>query len=214
MLDSLADVGNLLQYDREAIAHGQLWRLVTCHLVHFGLEHFVWDTAVFVLLSVLCWRLGWKRCLASLAAATLAIPAVLWMLQPELLTYRGLSGLDSALYVTAALALGQRLWRDGRRAWAAAAIGSVAALFAKVAYELATGQALFVDAASMGFVPVPLAHAAGGLAGMLAALPGAREHRLRCGPRVESATALASGGEPEAPQPGRTSDPKKQERYP
>jgi len=188
MLDTLAAAGNLLQYDREAIAQGQLWRPVTCHLAHFGLEHFAWDAAVFVLLAVLCWRLGWKRCLASLAAATLAIPAVLWILQPELPSYRGLSGLDSALYATAAVALGRRLWADGRHAWAAAAIGSLAALFAKVAYELATGQALFVDAAGMGFVPVPLAHATGGLAGMLASLRSAASDEARGASGLTSST--------------------------
>jgi len=172
MSDVFAAAGELLQYDRQAIASGEVWRLVTGHLVHFGLEHLVWDAAVFALLVVLCWRLGPGRCLVSLGVATLAIPAVLFVLQPGLLTYRGLSGLDSALYVTAALGLAQRLRADGRHAWAAAAAGSVAALFAKVVYELATGQALFVDAASLGFVPVPLAHAVGGLAGMLAVLPG------------------------------------------
>jgi rhomboid family GlyGly-CTERM serine protease len=161
-----------LQYDRQAIADGQLWRLVTGHLVHFGLEHLFWDAAVFALLAVLCWRLGPRRCLVSLGAATLAIPAVLFVLQPGLATYRGLSGLDSALYVTAAVTLGLRLWRDRRRAWAVAAFASLAALGAKVAFELATGQALFVDAASLGFVPVPLAHATGAAAGMLAASAG------------------------------------------
>ena len=107
MGDVFAAVSDWLQYDREAIAQGELWRLVTCHLVHFGLEHLVWDTAVFALLAVLCWRLGRVRCLVSLGAATLAIPAVLFVLQPGLPTYRGLSGLDSALFVTAALGLGQ-----------------------------------------------------------------------------------------------------------
>jgi rhomboid family GlyGly-CTERM serine protease len=170
MGDVFAAVSDWLQYDREAIAQGELWRLVTCHLVHFGLEHLVWDAAVFALLAVLCWRLGRVRCLVSLGAATLAIPAVLFVLQPGLPTYRGLSGLDSALFVTAALGLGQKLRADGRSTWGAAAIGSVAVLLGKVGYELATGQALFVDAASLGFVPVPLAHAVGGLAGMLGGL--------------------------------------------
>lgn len=169
--DSFERASEWLQYDRQALADGQLWRLVTGHLVHFGFEHLVWDAAVFALLAVLCWRLGRGRCLVSLGAATLAIPAVLFVLQPGLPTYRGLSGLDSALYVTAAVTLGQRLWRNGQRTWGAVAFASVAALGAKVAYELATGQALFVDAASLGFVPVPLAHAVGGLAGMLSALP-------------------------------------------
>lgn len=181
MLEILEAAGELLQYDRQAIAHGQLWRLVTGHLVHFGLEHLAWDAAVFVLLAVLCWRLGRGLCLASLLGATLAIPAVLWTLEPGMQTYRGLSGLDSALYVTAAVALGRRLWSHGRRVAAAATLLSVLGLAAKVGYELATGQALFVDAAALGFAPVPIAHATGGLAGGLAALsaptaprPGAR----------------------------------------
>ena len=167
--DVFAAMGDFLQYDRQAIADGQLWRVVTGHAVHFGFEHFLWDAAVFLVLALLCWKLGPRRCLVSLAAATLAIPAVLWALQPGLETYRGLSGLDSALYVTGALALGQRLWTEGRRSLGMAAFASVAALAAKVAYELATGQTLFVDAARLGFAPVPLAHVTGGLVGMLAA---------------------------------------------
>jgi len=183
MLEILEAAGELLQYDRQAIADGQLWRLVTGHLVHFGLEHLAWDAAVFVLLAVLCWRLGRGVCLASLVGATLAIPAVLWILEPGLQTYRGLSGLDSALYVTAAVTLGRRLWTRGRRLSAAAAFLSVLGLAAKVTYELATGQALFVDALTLGFAPVPIAHATGGLAGGLAALsvPAARRPRSRRG---------------------------------
>src|SRR5689334_13537921 len=164
MGDVFAAIGDLLQYDRQAIADGQLWRIVTGHAVHFGFEHFLWDAAVFVVLAVLCWQLGPRRCLVCLTAATLAIPAALWILQPGLETYRGLSGLDSALYVTGALALGERLWTEGRRSLGMAAFASVTVLAAKAAYELATGQTLFVDAARLGFVPVPLAHVTGGLA--------------------------------------------------
>jgi rhomboid family GlyGly-CTERM serine protease len=168
MGDVFAAMGELLQYDRQAIADGQIWRVVTGHAVHFGLEHFVWDAAVFVVLVLLCCRIDPRRCVVSLSAATLAIPAVLFVLQPGLPTYRGLSGLDSALYVTGALALGGRLWSEGRRLVGIAAFASVAALAAKVAYELATGQTLFVDAASVGFEAVPLAHVTGAVAGMLA----------------------------------------------
>jgi hypothetical protein len=116
---------------------------------------------------------------------------VLFVLQPGLPTYRGLSGLDSALFVTGALALGERLFREGRRVVGIAAFASVAALAAKVAYELATGQTLFVDAARVGFVPVPLAHVAGALAGMFAFLAtpqqgSRRENDRFVDPREES----------------------------
>lgn len=48
MPDVFAAAGELLQYDRQAIADGQLWRVVTGHLVHIGLEHLAWDAAVFL----------------------------------------------------------------------------------------------------------------------------------------------------------------------
>jgi hypothetical protein len=96
----------------------------------------------------------------------------------ELQTYRGLSGLDSALYVTAAVNARTTLWSQQQRPWAVAAFVSIAALGAKVAYELTTGQTLFVDAASEGFVPVPLAHAAGAIAGLLAARPALSRYLL------------------------------------
>ena len=191
MGDVLAAMSELLQYDRQAIAAGQLWRVVTGHAVHFGFEHFVWDAAVFVVLVLLCWRIEPRRCLMSLAAATFAIPAVLFVLQPGLPTYRGLSGIDSALYVTGALALAQRLFREGRRFVGIAAFASVAALAAKVAYELATGQTLFVDAAGVGFVPVPLAHVAGAVAGMLAFIA---PEQGRNGMRVPSTAGCGLAG--------------------
>jgi rhomboid family GlyGly-CTERM serine protease len=196
MGDVFTAIGELLQYDRQAIAAGQLWRVVTGHAVHFGLEHFVWDAAVFVVLFVLCWRIEPRRCLVSLAVATLAIPGVLFVVQPGLATYRGLSGLDSALYVTGALALGGRLWSEGRRSVGIAAFASVAALAAKVAYELATGQTLFVDAASVGFEPVPLAHVTGALAGMVAFIaheqaPGRKGDRPCAGTPIQAGCGLA-----------------------
>jgi rhomboid family GlyGly-CTERM serine protease len=185
MGDVFAAIGELLQYDRQAIADGELWRVVTGHAVHFGIEHFVWDAAVFAVLVLLCWRLDPRRCLVSLAAATLAIPALLFVLQPGLPTYRGLSGIDSALYVTGALALGQRLLGERRRALGIASFASVAALAGKVGYELATGQTLFVDAASVGFEAVPLAHVTGAVAGVVAGLvphEGTRELRASARP--------------------------------
>ena len=46
----------------------------------------------------------------------------------------------------------------------------------KTAWELGSGSALFVDAASAGFKSVPLAHAVGGAIGIIVALwPGAAD---------------------------------------
>jgi rhomboid family GlyGly-CTERM serine protease len=48
-----APLRNLLRYDRTAIAHGQLWRLLTAHLVHLDLRHALLN----ILGLVLMWAL-------------------------------------------------------------------------------------------------------------------------------------------------------------
>ncbi len=158
-----------LEYDRGRIAAGEAWRVVTCHWTHWTADHLLWDLGVFVLLAALCWRLGRARAAAALAAAALLIPLALWTLAPDLGRYRGLSGLDSALFVFLAVTLIRRERSAGRPATAALLAAFLLGFAAKVAFEAATGGALFVDA-SDAFVPVPLAHLVGGVCGGAAAV--------------------------------------------
>ena len=37
-----------LQYERPALAAGELWRLLTCHFTHWSAEHLAWDALVFL----------------------------------------------------------------------------------------------------------------------------------------------------------------------
>lgn len=163
-------LGELLQFDRTAIADGELYRLVTGHFVHWNLDHLVWDAAVFIVLLLIGWRTDRRRTLATLAAASVAIPVVLWFAMPQMQTYRGLSGLDSALFAMVAALW----WRDARAAGHRGAVITLGTLggafFAKLVYEITTGQTLFVDSHAAGFVPIPLAHLVGGVVGALVAL--------------------------------------------
>lgn len=179
----------LLQYRRDAVLAGELWRVLTCHWVHWSFEHLRWDAVAGAALVLACGA-DFRRAGAALLASSVAIPLALVVLQPGLDTYRGLSGLDSALFVVAAGALlaGERSARVATR-WGRPALlarrasraiarldaavrvaGAVAlaGFAAKVVWELATGTTFFVDAAASGFQPVPLAHLVGGLCGALA----------------------------------------------
>lgn len=157
-----------LEYDRQRIAGGEAWRIVTCHWTHWTADHLLWDLGVFVLLAALCWRLGRVRTAAALAASALLIPLALWRLEPGFDRYRGLSGLDSALFVLLAVALIRRERSTGRGGAVALLAGLLVAFAAKLAFEAVTGGTLFVDG-SGAFVPVPLAHLAGGVCGAVAA---------------------------------------------
>jgi rhomboid family GlyGly-CTERM serine protease len=167
-----------LEAARAGLAQGELWRLLGAHLAHYSFAHWLLDAVTFLALALACERLAPQRTRIALAASAIAIPVAVLALQPELERYRGLSGLDSTLFGLL-LALELRA-RSSRVALACGAL-----FLAKLAYELGTGRALFLDSQTIGFVPVPLAHALGALIGLVcgsvpaaaAKVPSQRDHR-------------------------------------
>lgn len=89
-----------LRYDREAIEGGQLWRLVTCHLVHMNAWHMAMNLTGFLL----CWffftDLMTRRMLWTwLAASAPVVGLAFFFLDPDMNRYVGLSGLLHGLLV-------------------------------------------------------------------------------------------------------------------
>jgi rhomboid family GlyGly-CTERM serine protease len=157
-----------LEFDRYAAAAGQWWRVMTGHFVHCNGEHLFWDLGVFLVLGGLCeWR-GRRRYLRVLLAAGLVIPLAIWGFLPDLPRYRGLSGLDTALFTLLPVDLLRERWREGDRYFAAATILLLIGLAAKLSFEFATGSTLFVSASSPDYEPVPLAHLTGAAIGLAA----------------------------------------------
>ena len=154
----------LLEFDRAAIARGELWRFVSAHLVHFDANHLAWDVGVFLALGACGERTSRARTVIALAFASVAITAVLWRFQPQFEIYRGLSGLDCALF---GLFAGRLLKHSERPAKLIGVLG-LAGAGAKTILELATGSTVF--ASGVGYAPVPLAHLVGLIAGLVAAL--------------------------------------------
>jgi rhomboid family GlyGly-CTERM serine protease len=148
------------QFDRAAVAHGQVWRFFTAHLTHFGTDHLRWDLLAFVILGAMAERISRSAFLVTLALSAGFITLGVWIAQPQFATYRGLSGIDCALFglvVTNLLAVG---WRE-RHGFSLAVGGlTLAGFAAKCVFELATGDTVFVETAGT-FAPVPLAHLIG-----------------------------------------------------
>lgn len=157
-------IGSALELDR---SHPwELWRWLTCHFAHFDGTHLLWSGGVFV--ALLHWLGPTRRVLVTVAAAAIAIPAAVLMLQPEIETYRGLSGLDSALFVLViADALRHSSRHDHGRLTTALALAAGVAFLLKLGYEVIAAEAVFVTGDT--FVPVPLAHLVGAAVGLATA---------------------------------------------
>ena len=152
----------LLQFDRAAVTRGELWRLATGSLAHWSFGHLAWDLAAFIALGVACVRRCPRAAAWTLACGSLAIGAAVWFWQPHLSTYRGMSGLDAALFALLAVDL---LMGTTLHAVRAACAAVLLCFLAKLDFELMSGRSFFVDSAAAGFVPVPLAHAVGAAVG-------------------------------------------------
>jgi rhomboid family GlyGly-CTERM serine protease len=136
-------------------------------LAHWNLDHLVWDVFALAVLGVMCERrtqVGWLACLG---ATSVAIPTAILLLQPEMGTYRGLSGLDTALFSTLATVTLHESWSERDWKWLIVVCALLAGFAGKTAFELTTGGTIFVDSAAGDFTPAPLAHLVGVLTGGL-----------------------------------------------
>jgi rhomboid family GlyGly-CTERM serine protease len=155
--DGAAQLG--LRYDRDALAAGQWWRLLTGHLIHLGFEHALLDEAGLALMWALFARdYSARAWLLIIGLSVIGIDAGLWLLSSTTQWYVGSSGVLHGVLAAGTCAHLRRREPDG---WVLAVF-----LVAKLVYEqsqgalpLTAGGAVIVDA-----------HLYGAVAGALAAL--------------------------------------------
>lgn len=151
-----------LRYDREPIADGEIWRLLTGHIAHLNRGHLVLNLAGLALVWVLVgsrftavrW---WLVVLFSIAV----IDAGFWFLDPVLTWYVGLSGLLHALLLAGVV--------DRLRSAPTESIVLLVVVSAKIAYEQFAGPLPGSETSTGGPVVVN-AHLYGAVAGILAGL--------------------------------------------
>lgn len=133
VLELFGDAGReLLRYDREAIAAGEWWRLLTGNFVHLGWYHWMLNEIGIVVLVMLCPEpLAPAVWLRRLVLIGIGMSACLYVWVPDMVWYVGLSGVMHGLFL-----LG--LMRQGlQRDWIA--LACLAYLFGKLAWELVMG---------------------------------------------------------------------------
>ena len=145
-----------LVLDRQALAQGEYWRLITGHWVHSDIEHAIWNVLAMALLVHLTARDAWWAFLGAFLLAMFSINVWFLAINSTLLFYCGLSGILNAAFVIAL----ESLWRQtgSRLVWL---IGLAAV--AKMLFELTLGYSLFTQTA---WQSVPQAHVIGFLSGL------------------------------------------------
>ena len=147
-----------LQYDRIAILDAELWRLVTGHFVHLGTGHYVLNAiAVFLVWVAVGEYLSSPQWLVATAVTIAGVNAGLWLFNPEIVWYVGMSGFLHGLLV-AGIVLGfQFLPRE-------ALLGGMV-VASKIVYEQILGPMPGSEQSAGGNVVVD-AHLYGALAGL------------------------------------------------
>lgn len=146
-----------LLYQRQAIAGGELWRLVSGHFVHCDSAHLIWNLAAMGYIGGLLERRIGARLIEVVLVSCLGVSCWLWFMKSSLAAYCGLSGMLNGL-LAVLLAL---LWKELRHPLVPlVAAGSLL----KIAVESAGNQSLLTN---LSWEAVPGAHGAGFTAGLL-----------------------------------------------
>ncbi len=127
-------IGELLRYDRAAIAGGGWWRLLTAHIVHLDAHHLLLNELGLVLLwSLFADDFDWVGWSVIVTSGALTISCGLWWLSPHVSGYVGASGvLHTVVGAGTAKHLIERVWDR----WLL-----LLSLAAKLIYEQRGGQA-------------------------------------------------------------------------
>ena len=155
-------VRELLAFDRNGIAAGEAWRLLSGHFVHLGISHLSLNLVGLALVWYLVGRhFSSVRWLFVAILSIVAMDAGFWWLNPELDWYVGLSGLLHGLLAAGLIVAVRERDREGL----------VIALFVigKLAWEQWGGPLPGSEATAGGAVIVD-AHLYGAIGGALAGI--------------------------------------------
>jgi rhomboid family GlyGly-CTERM serine protease len=156
------ELGNLLIYDRAAIMHGEIWRLMSANLVHFSPAHLLYNLIAWLIAGTIIELRAYRLFPALCLASSIFISITLILLESELHNYAGLSGMVSAAVTYLCLyGMGEKgVWR-----WLCAS--TLVGLITKTVFEMGTGSSFILQMSEEDFVPVPLSHLTGIVAAIL-----------------------------------------------
>jgi len=151
--DSLS---SLVAWQRASPVGIQAW---SAHFSHWSGGHLFWDLLMFGALAMALEATCRRLLVRLLLIAPPLITATVFLMENHAI-YRGLSGLDCALYAALAVVAVQKKWLSP-----ALAILAMGLFVGKCVFEILSGHPLFVSDLPQGITSVPWAHLSGAAVG-------------------------------------------------
>jgi len=165
-------IGADLIYDRFAIESGQWWRLLSGSLVHLSMRHCVYDGLALLVVGSVAEQRGGRDLGILYLVAGLAVGLAIFLWEPQITTFGGLSGIVTATLVYLCLT---GCFEGGKLRWLWGGALLLAAV--KLALEFWLRASWLVASGDEHFVAVPASHLAG--AGMAVLLYAVKSSMLR-----------------------------------
>jgi rhomboid family GlyGly-CTERM serine protease len=155
------DFSSVLVYDRPAILSGELWRLISCHWVHFSKSHLFYNLSVLVITGLAIRYFGYRFLSLLFLLASVVISITMLVLLPEMTFYGGLSGIAVATTVYLSLS-----WLNESPPWNRAGILALTLLCSKLVIDASVDQFSFAKFDDF-IVPMHLSHLVGAICGLI-----------------------------------------------
>jgi len=154
-IDALAA---LLVYDIDAIHKGEIWRLITSHLVHFGTMHLIYNALAFGIAGWIIESKGDRYFRPVCLCMAFFIGVALMIFKPGMLYFGGLSGVACG-----AIMYGALLCLREKSPWPTVSRLTIVFLLVKIILEVHNNGSLLPYGSRQIFVSVPLSHLLGGI---------------------------------------------------
>ena len=147
-----------LLFERAAILHGQLWRLLSGNLVHYSDTHLLLNLAAMLVAGAIIESRDYRHYGLLLVTSAFTIGCAVLLLRPDITQFAGLSGVVTAAVVYLCL---HGLYEG--KVWRRLCIIMLASLCLKLGAELLFETSLEQRLDETVFLPLPLSHIVGAL---------------------------------------------------
>lgn len=158
----LPELSSLLIFDRSAILRGEIWRIFTCHVVHFSVPHLIYNLLVFIVSGYIIEKNNFRQFGWFCFWLASAISISLFVFKPNMVYYGGLSGVAcGSLYYLALVGI-----KNGRP-WQSICQLIVLFVPVKIAIEIYNSASILPYWEQQSFVPMHTSHIVGCTVAML-----------------------------------------------